>query len=65
MDDLIVKLKRKLEYREHVHFEPLRPSLILRTLQFLRKNPLYYDTDMNLSNNPDYLIQPMVNKTSH
>ena len=65
MDDLIVKLKRKLEYREHVHFEPLRPSLILRTLQFLRKNPLYCDIDMNLSNNPDYLIQPMVNKTSH
>ena len=26
-------------------------------------NSLYYDDDLNLSNIPDYLIQPMVNKT--
>ena len=42
-----VKLKRKLEYRGHVYFEPVRPRLILRILQFLKKNnPLYHDTDI-------------------
>ena len=42
---------RKLEYRDHVYFEPVCPSLIL---QFLKKNnPLYHDIDINLSNIPD------------
>ena len=33
---LIVKLNTKLEYRGHVYFEPVLPSLILKTLQFLK-----------------------------
>ena len=53
-----VKLKRKLEYRGHVCFEPVRSSLTFRILQFLKKNnPLYHDIDINLSNIPDCLIQ--------
>ena len=55
---VIVKLKRKLEYRGHVYFEPARPRLISRILQFLKKNnPLYHDTDINLPNTPDCLVQ--------
>ena len=52
-----VKLKRKLEYMGHVYFEHVHPRLILKILQFLKKNnPLYYDIDINLSNIPDCLV---------
>ena len=55
---LIVKLKRKLVYRGHVYFEPVRPSIIFKSLQFLKENnPMYYDIDINLCNIPDCLIQ--------
>ena len=57
-DLVIVKLKRKLEYRGHVYFEPVHPRLIFRILQFLKKNnPLYPDININLSNIPDCLTQ--------
>ena len=57
-DQVIVKLQRKLEYRGHAYFEPVRPRLILTILQFLKKNsPLYHDIDINLSNIPDCLVQ--------
>ena len=35
---IIVKLKRKLQYRGHVYFESVRPSFILRFLQYLKLN---------------------------
>ena len=57
-DQVIVKLQRKLEYRGHAYFEPVRQRLILTILQFLKKNsPLYHDIDINLSNIPDCLVQ--------
>ena len=41
----------------HVYFEHVHPRLILKILQFLKKNnPLYYDIDINLSNIPDCLV---------
>ena len=27
---MIIKLKRNLEYRDHVYFEPVRPDIVLR-----------------------------------
>ena len=57
-------MKRKLEYQCHVYFEHNLPSVILRTLQFLKEhNLLYYVIDKNSLNFPDYLIQSKVNKT--
>ena len=39
-----VKLKRKLAYRGHVYFEPVRPEHVLHALEFLKaNNPLYQD----------------------
>ena len=50
-------MKEKLEYSGHVYFEPVRPRLILRILQFFKKsNTLYHDIDINLSNIPDCLV---------
>ena len=47
-----------MEYRGHVYFEPVRPNLIFKILQFLKKhNPVYHDIDINLSNIPDCLTQ--------
>ena len=40
-DIIIVKLKRKLQYRGHVYFESLRTNFILKFLQYLKlNNPL-------------------------
>ena len=55
---VIIKLKRRFEYRGHVYFEPVRQSSIFRILQFMKKNnPLYHDIDINLSNIADGLTQ--------
>ena len=35
---VIVKLKRKLQYRSHVYFESIRPNVIMRLLQYLKLN---------------------------
>ena len=35
---LIVKLKRKLQYRCYVYFESVRPNVIMRLLQYLKLN---------------------------
>ena len=37
---VIVKLKRKLQYRGHVYLESVRPNFILRLLQNLDLNEL-------------------------
>ena len=50
---IIVKLKRKMEYRGHVYFETVRPDIINRLLQYLKiNNPLYNDIDIDLSQIP-------------
>ena len=48
---VIVKLKRKVEYRNHVLFEPSRPVFDEKFLDFLKShNPLYSDIEINLNN---------------
>ena len=33
---IMLKLKRKLEYRGHVYFQSVRPKLLLHALAFLK-----------------------------
>ena len=48
---IIVKLKRKVEYRSHVLFEPVRPSFVESFLKFLKQvNHLYSDIEINVNN---------------
>ncbi|XP_028408493.1 uncharacterized protein LOC114531049 [Dendronephthya gigantea] len=47
---IMLKLKRKLEFRGHVYFQAVRPQQVLNALNWLKQNnPLYYNirTDMN------------------
>ena len=54
---VIVKLKKKLQYRSHDYFQSVRPNLILKFLQYLKlNNPLYYDIKTDLDNIPSFLI---------
>ena len=54
---IIVKVKRKLQYRGHVYFESVRPNFIMRLLQYLKlNNSLFYDIEINLDNVPNFLI---------
>ena len=50
---IIVKLKRKLEYKGHVVFEAVRPEIVIQFLEFLRSyNNLYSDIEINPANIP-------------
>ena len=50
---IIVKLKRKLEYKSHVPFEVVRPDVVIQFLEFLRShNDLYSDIELNPANIP-------------
>ena len=40
---LLLKLKRKLIYRGHVYFEPIRPDIVSELLNFLKENNFLYD----------------------
>ena len=54
---LLLKLKRKLEYRGHVYFEAVRPEMIVQVLEHLKQiNHLYRDTEIDLTNLPVELI---------
>ena len=47
---IMLKLKRKLEFRGHVYFQAVRPQLIENALNWLKQNnSMYYDvmTDMS------------------
>ena len=54
---ILVKLKRKLSFKGHVYFEPVRPQRVRAALEFLQKvNPLYQDVLISDTNfNPDLL----------
>ena len=54
---ILVKLKRKLSFKGHVYFEPVRPQRVRAALEFLQKvNPLYQDVLISDANvNPDLL----------
>ena len=48
---LIVKLKRKLEYKIHVIFGAVRPASVVQFLEFLKlDNDLYSDIETNYNN---------------
>ena len=50
---LIVKLKRKLEYKIHVIFEAVRPALVVQFLEFLKlHNHLYSEIGINYNTIP-------------
>ena len=58
---VIVKLKRKLQYRGHVYSESGRPDFIMRLLQYLNlNNSLYEDIEINLENVPNFLSNKKV-----
>ena len=45
---VLVKLKRKLCYRGHVYFEPVRPGIVVSALEYLKaNNPLYKDVTID------------------
>ena len=48
---IMLKLKRKLQFRGHVYFEVVRPEVVLHALQWLqRNNELYQNVSINLQN---------------
>ena len=48
---IMLKLKRKLQFRGHVYFQAVRPEAVLHGLQWLqRNNELYQNVSINLEN---------------
>ena len=48
---IMLKLKRKLQFRGHVYFQAVRPEVVLHALQWLqRNNELYEKVTINLEN---------------
>ena len=40
---IIVKLKRRMKYRGHVFFEPVRSSMICEALEYLKTHNMFYE----------------------
>ena len=48
---IMLKLKRRLQFRGHVYFQAVRPEVVLHALQWLqRNNKLYQNVSINLEN---------------
>ena len=48
---ILLKLKRKLQFRGHVYFQPVRPEFIMTALNWLTAyNPLYKDIQIDCGN---------------
>ena len=48
---ILLKLKRKLQFRGHAYFQPVRPELIMTALNWLTaNNPLYKDIQIDCGN---------------
>ena len=48
---VLIRLKRKLSYRGHEFFEPVRPDYVRAALQYLKdNNPLYKEVQIDVSN---------------
>ena len=48
---IMLKLKRKLQFRVHVYFQAVRPKVVLHALQWLQgNNELYQNVAINLRN---------------
>ncbi|XP_028413533.1 uncharacterized protein LOC114536369 [Dendronephthya gigantea] len=47
---IMLKLKRKLEFRGHVYFQAVRPQFVLNALNWLKvNNPLYHNITIDIS----------------
>lgn len=54
---IMLKLKRKLQFRGHVYFQAVRPRMILFVLKWLKmNNPLYSDIAIDMNNIQSNLI---------
>ena len=50
-DIILLKLKRKLQFRGHVYFQAVRPHFVLQALQWLKaNNTLYKDIQIDVNN---------------
>ena len=48
---ILLKLKRKLQFRGHIYFEAVRPEFIMTALNWLKAiNPLFKDIQINCTN---------------
>ena len=48
---IMLKLKRKLEFRGHVYFQAVRPQVVLNALNWLKvNNPLYNNISVDIEN---------------
>ena len=48
---IMLKLKRKLQFRGHANFQVVRPEVVLHALQWLQQNnELYENVAINLEN---------------
>ena len=55
---ILVKLKRHLNYRGHVIFEPVRPTVVHEAIRFLKDhNQLYADVLVNEDLSSDDMIK--------
>lgn len=56
-DIILVKLKRKMEFRGHVYFESVRPNCVHEALEYLKQfNPFYGNILINMNNIDKELI---------
>ena len=62
---IMLKLKRKLQFRGHVYFQAVRPEMILCALQWLQgNNELYQDISINMENiDPEVSSVPLEEDT--
>ena len=62
---IMLKLKRKLEFRGHVYFQAVRPQLVENALNWLvQNNPLYSNVITDMSNIDQNLKNLQQNNTS-
>ena len=48
---IMLKLKRKLEFRDHVYFQAVRPKVVLNALNWLKvNNPFYPNISVDIGN---------------
>ena len=54
---VMIKLKRKMNYRCHVYFEAVSPDTVQRALEYLKSNnPLYHDIVIDIGQIPANLL---------
>lgn len=62
---IMLKLKRKLNFRGHVYFQAVRPDIVLSALTWLRvNNPLYSGITVNIENIDTNVIELQLQASS-